>query len=67
MESKITIEISPDSATMEYDRGIELQFTVDKGDVLEHFDADEIVAHFDSKDLLDSMDPDVVRDWVYSQ
>lgn len=68
MTSKITIEISPSSARLEYDRGIELEFTADHGDILDHFDAAEVVAHFDSNnqvdDLLEAIGKDAVSDWL---
>lgn len=71
MTSKITIEVSPSAARLEYDRGIELEFTADHGDILDHFDAREVVAHFDSNnqvdDLLEAIGEEVVRDWLESK
>ena len=61
---KITVNLSPDSAKLEYDRGLELEFTCDKSYVLDYFDVNEIAAHFDSDDLLEAVGQNRVEQWV---
>jgi len=62
--AKVTIELSPSSAKLEYDRGIELEFTADVSDVLNFFDAKEIVENVDCDDLLEAIGEDAVREWL---
>ena len=61
---KVTVNLAPDSAKLECDGGLELEFTCDKSDVLDYFDVDEIAAHFDADDLLEAIGQDRVEQWV---
>lgn len=62
--AKVTIEINPSSARLEYDRGISLEFTADVSDVLNFFDAKEVVENIDRDDLLEAIGKDAVREWL---
>ena len=61
---KLTFNLTPDLAKLEYDRGLELEFTCDKSDVLDIFDIKDIVDYFDADDLLEMIGQDRVEQWV---
>lgn len=55
MSNKVTVQLSPDSAELKYNNGVDLEFTTDKGDVLDHFDSEDAVNHYGIPALLEAI------------
>lgn len=55
MARLVTIGLKPESAKLEYNGDLELEFTAAHQDILEHFSVAEVINHFGIADLIDEI------------